>query len=113
MRRRGSPLRAPLPDDALEQPSFEERAVFLLRLRERGIRDLTVLRALEAVPRGTFVVRMRVTLRGGGSGTVGRDWAREAACPAREIEGGNRVVRGHGRTGRDPGHERRNVAQRD
>lgn len=35
--------------------SLEERAAFLFRLRERGIRDLAVLRALEAVPRDGFV----------------------------------------------------------
>ena len=35
--------------------SFEARAEFLFRLRSRGIRDLAVLRALEAVPRDAFV----------------------------------------------------------
>ena len=35
--------------------SLEARAAFLFRLRARGIRDLAVLRALEAVPRDAFV----------------------------------------------------------
>ena len=41
--------------DAPAAPSFEDRAAFMLRLRERGIRDLAVLRAMEAVPRAAFV----------------------------------------------------------
>ncbi len=36
-------------------PSLEARAEFLFRLRHRGIRDLAVLRAMEAVPRHVFV----------------------------------------------------------
>ena len=32
-----------------------ERAAFILRLRQRGIRDLAVLRAIELVPRPLFV----------------------------------------------------------
>ena len=43
------------PQEAPATPSFEDRAAFLLRLRERGIRDLAVLRAMEAVPRAAFV----------------------------------------------------------
>lgn len=35
--------------------SLEAKAAFLFGLRERGIRDLAVLRALEAVPREAFV----------------------------------------------------------
>ena len=36
-------------------PTLEARAEFLYRLRARGIRDLPVLRAMEAVPRHAFV----------------------------------------------------------
>lgn len=35
--------------------SLEAKAAFLFRLRARGIRDLSVLRAMEAVPRHVFV----------------------------------------------------------
>ncbi|RYC33103.1 methyltransferase domain-containing protein [Lichenibacterium minor] len=35
--------------------SLEAKAEFLFRLRSRGIRDLAVLRAMEAVPRDAFV----------------------------------------------------------
>lgn len=38
-----------------EDSATEARVAFLLRLRERGIRDLAVLRAMEAVPRAAFV----------------------------------------------------------
>jgi protein-L-isoaspartate(D-aspartate) O-methyltransferase len=40
----------------------EAKAEFLLRLRARGIRDLAVLRALEAVPRDIFVPHRYVDL---------------------------------------------------
>lgn len=36
-------------------PQAEAKAEFLLRLRAKGVRDLQVLRALEMVPRETFV----------------------------------------------------------
>ena len=36
-------------------PTLEAKAEFLYRLRARGIRDLPVLRAMEAVPRHAFV----------------------------------------------------------
>ena len=40
--------------DAAEAPEIEAAAAFILRLRARGIRDLAVLRAMEAVPRAHF-----------------------------------------------------------
>lgn len=51
----------PDPPDS-PAPSFEDRAAFLLRLRERGIRDLAVLRAMEAVPRTAFVAERYAAL---------------------------------------------------
>jgi protein-L-isoaspartate(D-aspartate) O-methyltransferase len=43
-------------------PSAEERMEFLLGLRRRGIRDTSVLRALEQVPRERFVSEEQMTL---------------------------------------------------
>ena len=43
------------PDERIDDSGPEARAAFLLRLRERGIRDLAVLRAMEAVSRRGFV----------------------------------------------------------
>ena len=44
-----------LPASARLGPAAEATAEFLLRLRARGVRDLGLLRALEAVPRDLFV----------------------------------------------------------
>ncbi len=44
-----------LPSPSQPQvPGLQAKAEFLLRLRARGIRDLAVLRAMEAVPRDVF-----------------------------------------------------------
>ncbi len=45
-------------------PASEATAAFLLGLRARGIRDLAVLRAMEAVPRGAFVPHRYADLAG-------------------------------------------------
>lgn len=61
MRPPESVISAPLPDrlglpaPARLGPAAEATAEFLLRLRARGVRDLGLLRALEAVPRDLFV----------------------------------------------------------
>ena len=48
--------------DALEAPEIEAAAAFILRLRARGIRDLAVLRAMEAVPRAHFAPDLHAAL---------------------------------------------------
>ena len=56
--------------DAVEAPEIEAAAAFILRLRARGIRDLAVLRAMEAVPRAHFAPEPHAALA-----------ARDAAVP--------------------------------
>ncbi|MGJ0512411.1 MAG: protein-L-isoaspartate(D-aspartate) O-methyltransferase, partial [Methylocystis sp.] len=41
-------------DGARQASQFEERAALLLTLRQAGLRDLSVLRAMEATPREAF-----------------------------------------------------------
>ncbi len=84
--------------------SLEARAAFLFRLRERGIRDLAVLRAMEAVPRDAFVPHRYADL-------AARDIALPLPCGqtlsepslvARMLEalgGGARAPRAGGRVG--------------
>lgn len=42
------------PQPAAGAQSFEERAALLLALRQAGVRDIAVMRAVEAVPRDAF-----------------------------------------------------------
>ncbi|MDJ1157128.1 protein-L-isoaspartate O-methyltransferase [Chelatococcus sp. SYSU_G07232] len=52
-----SPAAAPPNDGAGPATGAEETVAFLLNLRERGIRDTSVLRAMETVPRDLFAPR--------------------------------------------------------
>lgn len=59
--------------------SYEERAAFLLGLREQGVRSLAVLRAMEAVPRSMFVAPAYAAL---GNRNVALPIACGQTCPA-------------------------------
>jgi protein-L-isoaspartate(D-aspartate) O-methyltransferase len=59
--------------DVREQSPAEATASFLLRLRTGGVRDIAILRAMEAVPRSTFVPHRYADL-------AGRDLALPIGC---------------------------------